>query len=124
MPTIVFNARGMFARRSRLGGAARDGFRTRAVVLIAGALALAGACTYDSHPLAGGLTCGTGSRQCPDGYTCYAGGLGAGCDNTCWPNGMALPTASTVCPVETSGTDAAVTGTGGAAGHAGGAAGH
>ncbi len=77
-----------------------------------------GACSYSSRPLPGGVKCGDGDRQCPDGYLCYRSDAASGsCNNTCWPTGEPLPTASTVCPVET-GTDGGQAGTGGHGGAA------
>jgi hypothetical protein len=99
-----------------------NGVRGRAPISV-GAIAIAGwlvglslgACSYSSRPLPGGVKCGDGDRQCPDGYLCYRSDAGSSsCNNTCWPTGEPLPTATTVCPVET-GTDGGHAGSGGAA---------
>jgi len=78
-----------------------------------------GACSYSSRPLAGGVKCGTGSRQCPDDYSCLTSSPSPSCENTCWPIGQPLPTISTVCPVSDTGPDGGGTGSGGASGSAG-----
>jgi hypothetical protein len=82
-----------------------------------------GACSYSSRPLPGGVKCGDGDRQCPDGYFCNrSDAAGSSCNNTCWPTGEPLPTATTVCPVET-GTDGGHAGAGGGSAGGGGHAG-
>ena len=96
---------------------------TFAVAIVGLALS---ACSYSSHPLAGGVTCGSGTPQCPDGYMCYTGTNGINCTNTCWPENDPLPTATTSCPVMPSddgaasgGRDGSASGTGGSTGVAG-----
>src|SRR5581483_11336706 len=57
---------------------------------------LVASCRYEDRPVPGVVTCGAGSKQCPDGYECYRGSAGTNCAGTCWPVGR-KPDPTTVC---------------------------
>jgi hypothetical protein len=109
-------------RIQETNGMARPGPISAGAIAILGLLlgVSLGACSYSSRPLPGGVKCGDGDRQCPDGYFCFRSDASASssCNNTCWPTGEASPTATTVCPVET-GTDGGQAGHGGNGGNGG-----